>query len=202
MGTKERRARNKENLREQILDVARGLFVEEGYSHVSIRKIADKIEYAPGTIYLHFKDKADIFRTICSETFGKLHRRMSAIVEDSGSPLEKLRRSGRAYIQFALDNPSHYQLVFMTSADDSLHYVPDEHDAGYLCFQDLCHIVQQCIEQDLLRSADVNEISQAVWACVHGAAALLIAKSGFPFVEHSRFIERVVDIAVEGVRKR
>ncbi len=202
MGTKERRARSKVNLREEILEVARGLFVKEGYTNVSIRKIADKIEYAPGTIYLYFKDKADIFRTICDETFAKLHQRLSAIAEDSAPPLEKLSRCGRAYIQFALDNQAAYRLIFMSPSDQTVPQDPQVKDVGQLCFQDLCNIVQQCIDQDLLRSKDVQEISQAVWASVHGISSLFIAKCDFPFVEHTRLIDRVVDIAVEGVRKR
>jgi AcrR family transcriptional regulator len=201
MGTKERRARSKETLREEILEAARALFVKEGYNHVSIRKIADKIEYAPGTIYLYFKDKADILRTICNDTFAKLHSRLSAIAEDSGPALDKLRRGGRAYVQFALDNPAQYLLVFMTAFDGSVAVKPDPHDAGYVCYEDLCRIVQQCIDQGLLRSTDVNETSQAIWASVHGVSALLITKSGFPFVEHSRLIDRVIDITVEGLRK-
>ncbi len=60
MGVQERRARQKEGVREEILDAARTLFVKEGYEHVSIRKIAEKVEYAPGTIYLYFRDKAEI----------------------------------------------------------------------------------------------------------------------------------------------
>ena len=183
------------------MEAARSLFVKEGYDNVSIRKIANKIEYAPGTIYLYFKDKADILRTISDETFGKLHRRISAIAEDPAPPLDKLRRAGRAYVQFALDNPSQYVLVFMSRFDASLVPKPESHDVGSLCFQDLCHIVKQCIDQDLLRSTDVNETSQAIWAAVHGVAALLIGKCDFPFVEHSRLIERVIDMALDGIRK-
>ena len=80
MGVKERRARQKEGVREEILDAARTLFVKEGYEHVSIRKIAEKVEYAPGTIYLYFHDKAEILDRICEETFSKLAKRMAAIV--------------------------------------------------------------------------------------------------------------------------
>jgi AcrR family transcriptional regulator len=61
MGVKERKAREKETLRQDILDAARELFIREGYQAVSMRKIAEKIEYSPATIYLHFRDKDDIF---------------------------------------------------------------------------------------------------------------------------------------------
>ena len=69
MGTKERRAREKEQLRRQILVAARELFVNEGYESVSMRKkFANKIEYSPTTIYLYFKDKADLLDSVCKET--------------------------------------------------------------------------------------------------------------------------------------
>src|SRR5260370_2042666 len=112
-GSKHRRAREKEGLREEILDAARTLFVKEGYESVSIRKIADKIEYAPGTIYLYFHDKAEILDRICEETFSKLIRKMDAIRQDTAAPIDKLRRGLRTYIQFGLENPNHYVVTFI-----------------------------------------------------------------------------------------
>src|SRR6266568_9004372 len=113
MSIQQRRAREKEGLREEILDAARALFVKEGYESVSIRKIADKVEYAPGTIYLYFRDKAEILDRLCEETFAKLIARMQAIEHDTSAPLDKLRRGLRTYIQFGLDNPNHYLLTFI-----------------------------------------------------------------------------------------
>ena len=115
MSSKQRRAREKEGLREEILDAARTLFVKDGYQSVSIRKIADKIEYAPGTIYLYFRDKSEILDRICEETFAKLIVRMQAIEHDTAAPLDKLRRGLRTYIQFGLDNPNHYICLLYTS---------------------------------------------------------------------------------------
>src|SRR5258708_29455635 len=104
MNVQERRARQKENIREDILDAARTLFVKEGYEHVSIRKIAEKVEYAPGTIYLYFHDKAEILDRICEETFSKLTQRMTAINRDPASPFDGLRRGLRTYIQLRMDH--------------------------------------------------------------------------------------------------
>ena len=66
--------------------------MKEGYESVSIRKIADKVEYAPGTIYLYFRDKAEILDRICEETFSKLILRLKAIEDDKGDPLGKAAR--------------------------------------------------------------------------------------------------------------
>src|SRR5258708_26682913 len=102
MGVQERRARQKEGVREEILDAARTLFVKEGYEHVSIRKIAEKVEYAPGTIYLYFHDKAKILDRICEETFAKLAKKMAAINRDPANPLDGLRRCPPTYLPLGI----------------------------------------------------------------------------------------------------
>ena len=201
MGVQERRAREREEVRKEILDAARGLFVKEGYENVSIRKIADQIEYSPGTIYLYFKDKADIFDTLCEQTFSRLDKRLRAIVADNGDPLEKLKRAGRAYAEFAAENPNEYLVTFVLTPERRQPDNPRLESSGMACFGNLRQLVLQCIEQDRLRVADVEEVSQALWACVYGVATLIISECGFPFIERSRLIERVVDISVEGIRK-
>ena len=106
LGTKERREREKEEIRQKILDAARELFVQEGYDAVSMRKIAERIEYSPTAIYLHFKDKRSVLIALCDEDFLRLARELQKIgrIED---PVERMRQSGRAYIRFALEHASH-----------------------------------------------------------------------------------------------
>ena len=72
MGITERREREKEEIRHKILDAARELFAAEGYEKVTMRRIAEAIEYSPTAIYLHFKDKDDLVRALCDADFGRL----------------------------------------------------------------------------------------------------------------------------------
>src|ERR1022692_1456431 len=201
MGSKQRRARAKEGLREEILDAARTLFVKEGYESVSIRRIADMIEYAPGTIYLYFRDKAEILDRICEETFAKLIVRMQAIEHDSAAPLDKLRRGLRTYIQFGLDNPNHYILTFIQA---KVHHQADSvfQSTGLKAFSCLRQCVQECVDARELVSNDADELAQTLWAGVHGLTSLLITCSGFPFVEQNRLIDRMVQTLVDGVRRK
>src|SRR5258707_3943867 len=67
MGIKERQERDREAVRRSILDAARDLFVTEGYHNVSIRKIAERIEYSPAAIYGYFPSKGDIFFALAEE---------------------------------------------------------------------------------------------------------------------------------------
>jgi AcrR family transcriptional regulator len=196
-----RRDRLKQELRDEIIAAARDLFVTEGYANVSIRKIADRVGCAPGTIYLYFEDKDSILSAICVETFAKLDKRMEAIRNDKGDPLERLRRGGRTYIQFALDHPFHYLVTFGLTGTARFKN-QEAHNAGEHSFECMRQCVRLCVEAGMLRKTDVEEVAQALWACVHGAVMLLISKSEFPFIEHSRLIESVLDIALEGIRKK
>jgi AcrR family transcriptional regulator len=79
MGVKDRRARQKQLLRQQILDAARELLVEEGYDQLSMRKVAERIDYSPTAIYLHFKDKQELVFSLCEESFAKLVRELETL---------------------------------------------------------------------------------------------------------------------------
>src|SRR5205809_4911996 len=94
MGIKERQERDREAVRRAILDAARELFVSEGYRNVSIRKIAEKIEYSPAAIYGYFPSKDDIFYALAEEGFHLLYTRATAVGLDAHlealAPLERI----------------------------------------------------------------------------------------------------------------
>src|SRR5258706_722681 len=113
MGVWERREREREEVRTKILDASRELFATHGYEAVTMRRVAERIEYSPTAIYLHFADKETLLRELCETDFLSLAKQFQRIarVED---PVERLRRIGHAYTEFAIDFPNHYRLMFMT----------------------------------------------------------------------------------------
>jgi AcrR family transcriptional regulator len=195
-----RRERLKKELRDDIVAAARDVFVTEGYANVSMRKIADKVGCAPGTIYLYFDDKESLLSAICVETFAKLNKRMEAIRNDKGDPLERLRRGGRQYIQFALDHPYHYLVTFGLTGVANFKN-EEARQAAQHSFNCMRECVRLCVDAGLLRMSDVEQIAQSLWACLHGTVMLLITKSDFPFIEQNRLMDSVIDIALEGLRK-
>jgi len=203
MGVTERKTREKEELKRQILDAARELFVRDGYESVSMRKIADKIEYSPATIYTYFKDKDEILDSLCEETFLKLHLdKLSAAHEMKGDALQALKKGMETYIRFGLEHPEHYIVTFMLRA--APYQGPQARETrkaktGQQCFENMRSLVRQCMEEGKIIDADVEETSQALWAGIHGVTALLITLPGFPFVERERLISRTLEILVRGV---
>jgi AcrR family transcriptional regulator len=171
MGITERRERERVEVRRKILDAARDLFVAEGYERVTMRRIAEAIEYSPTAIYLHFEDKDDLVLALCREDFGRLLEAMEREAPPK-DPVEWIRQLGRAYARFALENPNHYRFMFMSPMKPE--HTPEPTDPGQLSFGVLRTAVARAIETGAFRTGDVDTIAQVMWSSVHGAVALLI----------------------------
>ncbi len=200
MGVQERRAREKKELRQEILDAARDLFVHEGYENVSMRKIADKIEYSPTTIYLYFQDKADLLDCICEETMSRLVRKQTAHEQTIADPLERLRQGLRAYIEFGLKHPNHYRVTFMMLQPVAEGANCRSREMGKRAFSHLRTTLALCVEQNLLEVADIEASAQGLWATIHGITSLLITHQKFPWVDRERLIDTVIENAIAGMR--
>lgn len=187
MGTSERRERERQELRGRILDAARSLFAEQGYEAVTMRKVADRIEYSPTAIYFHFKDKETLIRELCDEDFGALAHEFQKIARVS-DPIERLRRIGTAYVGFAISHPNHYRLMFMTPhpaairAEDSRIARGNPEEDAYAFLK---ATVTEAIDARRLREelTDADLVSQMVWAGTHGVVSLQIAKCNDDWVE-------------------
>ena len=199
MGVKERRIREKESLRQEILDAARELFIEEGYESVSMRRIAEKIEYSPTTIYLYFQDKAELLNNLCAETFEKLIVRLERSRARFRDPLERLREGLREYVEFGLQNPQHYRVTFMISHQQAENECNEAQAAGFRAFEHLRQGVVECIRAGKFLNVDVDTASQTLWAGVHGVTSLLIANNKFPFVEQKKLVSMVLDTLMRGL---
>jgi AcrR family transcriptional regulator len=187
MGVKERRAREKSETRDKILDAARELFVTEGYEGVSMRRVAEKIEYSPTAIYVYFADKQELFHELCQQDYARLAEvfQSSAMSSD---PIERLKQIGSTYIDFGVRYPNHYKFMFMTAHPQ---HEPDEEDREIMgnpevdAYAFLKWAVQQAIDAGRLREElqDAELISQTLWAGVHGVISLHIAKCSDPWVD-------------------
>ena len=204
--TLERRARHKEALRGEILAAARELFVREGYENVTMRRVAEKIEYSPTTIYLYFKDKAELLFAICQETFGKLLEEFTALDRMPTDPVTHLKRGLRTYIDFGLKHPQHYLASFIVPYEQAppeeaaLHLAEDSQ--GMRAFAYLRESVAACIRAGRFRAVDVETASRALWAAVHGITSLLIVHPHFPWGDREQVIHLVVDSMVTGLDAR
>ena len=208
MGVKERREREKSETRDKILDAARELFVTEGYEGVSMRRVAEKIEYSPTAIYLHFSDKEELFRELCHQDYARLAEvfQSTAISTD---PIERLKQIGEIYLDFGIRNPNHYKFMLMTphpsqemdDVDRDMQGTPEKDAYAFLKWA-----VQQAIDAGRLREElrDVEVIAQTLWASVHGVISLEIAKGCDPWVDWRPIKDRMatmLDLTFRGLER-
>lgn len=199
MGSQERRKRERENLHRAILDAARELFVEQGFAAVSLRKIAERIEYSPTAIYLYFKDKDEILKALIAEGFELLCQQMQQLqVED---PVERLRQGAHCYFAFTQAYPQYYALMFELCDDDFEKAFGPKPESGLMAFNFIRTAVTQAMERGQFRT-DQPEIvvSHTIWAHIHGAAALALARrlTMLPEEHNAAFFETVAEASLRG----
>ena len=173
MGIADRKARERQEMRTRILEAAKNLFLEDGYANVSIRRIADAIEYSPSTIYLYFKDKDDVLFALHNIAFRELLRREQPNLQIE-NPLERLKAFLETYLQFALDNREYYDLMFIQYAPVSKIKEKAEWRYGRRSYEFLKETVRQCQEKGYLPRIDLDAATFGLWSFVHGIASLII----------------------------
>jgi AcrR family transcriptional regulator len=171
MGITERREREREEVRQKIMDAARVLFAHEGADRVTMRRIAEAIEYSPTTIYNHFEDKEDLLNSLCHEDFTRLLQvfEKNPPPED---PVEWIRQLGIGYAGFGRQNPNHYRFMFMTP--NKFDHGKDASLPGEQAYEMLRAAVVKALDSGRFRPGDSHTIAQVLWASIHGAVALLI----------------------------
>ena len=199
MGLKERRKRDAQKMRARILKAAMQLFVKGGYDNVTLRGIAAKIEYSPGTIYLYFKNKNDIMLQLCYQGFERLLERQDKLQKIT-DPLERLSAGGRYYLSFALENPELYELMFAT-AEVLRDAGPDEEAAPLRAFRGFATNVKDCLDAGIFSAGEVETTAIALWATLHGLASLLI-KGRLRFLPEESLAEVVEQAFAFSLRKR
>jgi AcrR family transcriptional regulator len=173
MGISDRKKRQKADMKKAILDAAMSLFVEEGYDSVSIRKIAERIEYSPSTIYLYFRDKDEILFELHNLGFAELRKRQLE-VQSITDPKERMLAHGRAYLQFALENRESYDIMFLSRSPAKFIKKYKEWDCGNEAFALLMKNVQECIEAGYFAGQTPEGVAFLLWSAVHGMASLVI----------------------------
>lgn len=176
------------------------MFAEHGFEQVSMRKLAERVEYSPTAIYLHFRDKDALFHAVSEETFAKLVRRLrKQRQQHEGDALGGLKAGLKEYIEFGLKHPDHYMVAFMSRGHEGAPRF--EGSVAEEAFGYLRRAVGDAVEAGLFRRIDVERTAQVLWMSVHGLVSLLVAKAGFPFAPRAALIDELIETLVRGLVK-
>src|SRR3954452_12985601 len=205
MGVKERRQRERTEVRERILDAALEVFAKQGVEGVTMRALADAIEYTPPVIYAHFRDKDAIIQELCYRQLRSLAKAFASV--RTLEPVERLRRIGHVYVDFAVRFPSHFRFLFLTPHA----YKGNDEEIGKDDPQRNAYaFLKQTAEEGLAAHVfrpeytDAEEIAQICWASAHGLVALQNMKgtdSWIDWRDARTTAQRLIDATLNGLVK-
>ena len=182
MGIAERKEKQKTEIRKLILDASMKLFIEEGVESVTIRRIAEIIEYSPTTVYLYYQDKDEIFYSLHDVGFEKLQE-FNRNLEGIQNPLVRLHKMGENYLRFGMENPEYYNLMFIQNEPmNKISELGCDWKPGDSALARLKETVTECMEKGYLAKSDPELVSLAVWSFVHGLVSLAIRQRLEKFV--------------------
>ena len=179
------RERRQQRTQHAIIEAARQIIRETGIDGLSMRAIADRIDYSPAGLYEYFGSKEEIVVAVCAQNFERFAKRL-AQVDKTLTPTEYMFELGLAYIDFAVHNPDSFLLMFTTfPLLQGERKQPPPFDAEVMMADDdafaiLLRGVQRCVEQGIYPTKPgfgVFEMAYASWAQVHGLAMLRITST-------------------------
>jgi AcrR family transcriptional regulator len=204
MGIKERQVRDREAVRRSILDAARDLFVTEGYQNVSIRKVAERIEYSPAAIYGYFPSKDDIFFALAEEGF--------RLLGDPGSersrerlqhlpPMERVHAHVWRLYEFSREQPQYFALMFV---DRSVPRISREYERFAFARQMKAHMVEEiraCIDAgELPASLDPAVAMRTLMVGLLGVAVLRLSERLAPGENADHLAADVLNLTLAGLK--
>jgi AcrR family transcriptional regulator len=205
MGIKERHERDREAVRRAILDAARDLFVVEGFPHVSIRKIAERIEYSPAAIYSYFPSKDDIFFALAEEGFRLLgdprddERRQNEL--SALSPLDRVRAMFWRLYEFSREQPQYFALMFIERSVPRINREYERFAFARTMKQHLVEEIEACIAAGELPATTRPFVAvRLLTAGVLGVASMRLTERLAAGEDADTLAADAIDVALAGIR--
>lgn len=172
MGAKERREREREQRKSQILDTARALLFEKGLNATSINQIAKRAELSVGAIYFYYKSKEDLYAALQVEGLELLNQTIRESVQESSSPEENIRNIAMAYLKFSEEHKNYFDIInyFLASPEPifspELKIQVDERGKDNLAI--LTDTIREGIHNGLFKAVDPRRQAIILWSTLHG----------------------------------
>ena len=203
MGIKERHSRERETVRSAILTAARSLFLAEGYANVSMRKIAEQIEYSPGAIYSYFASKEDIFFALAEEGLQCLraHCACEAHLPVSSAPLDQVRAAMWRFFTFSKEQPEYFSLIFVDEAVPRISRDWERFSFVRELRQGIEEHIQKCIDDGVFpRAVSAPSVFRVLTTAVYGASVFRLSNRLAPGENADALAHDVLEAALAGLQ--
>lgn len=195
--------RRRRKVRDAIIDAAEAIFTSEGEEGISMRRLAEAIDYSPAAIYKYFSSKDDLFTAIREMFFERLLARIHEAMEEGGKIAPLCARCMRAYIETGMEEPNHYMMAFSPSVTAKPH-VHDDKEVAFEAEAMLVKMIEEGQKEGVFRNVDPHVASKSVWASLHGLTMLIVCLEDFPHgMPGSEHVDReaVIDLHTDMIMR-
>ncbi|HNB50313.1 MAG TPA: TetR/AcrR family transcriptional regulator [Anaerolineales bacterium] len=162
------------DLKNALIRAGTEILAREGVAGLSLRKVAKQAGVSHAAPYAHFADKQSLIAAISTEGFRQLDERVRATREaQATSPTRLLEEVAWAYLQFALEDPDRFKIMFSSILEKEKEY-PEFVDMSQKTFQQVVEVIEKCQEAGILRKETVELMAVTIWGAVHGMVMLLL----------------------------
>lgn len=203
MGIKERRKIEKEKIKKEIYEAASEIIIEEGYHKLSIRKIANKIDYSPSLIYNYYENKADIVLSIWQENAKKITHTMQNLKLTSIDEKENIKELFRTYINLILDSPKEYKAIMLNNIDGIKYLSFDfsEEEKESIKIKETKKKYDKYLKENLIRNIDTEKYAFFSWISINGFIYNIVQSNIQDKELVNKLIDEYLDFMILGIFK-
>ncbi len=203
MGISERKEREKNQRRNDIIDAAEKLFFSKGFSNTTMDEVAKQAEYSKGTLYLYFKSKEDLYLAINVRGMKILEKMFRTVLNSSDNGLCKTRNIGKKYYEFAEKYPDYfnamvyYELNEIEISEETSSAKTCE-DQGNRTLQTVAEAVQEGIKDESIRQdLDPLQVATILWAHCTGVITVISQRGKHIEEQHGVMVDDLVELSFE-----
>tara|TARA_R100001143_G_C3358699_1_gene134167 strand:- start:2766 stop:3353 length:588 start_codon:yes stop_codon:yes gene_type:complete len=186
------------SLRNEILQVTKELLIKEGFSKISMRRIASRANVTATSIYLHFKNKDDLLLTLIEESIKTLKQALQDSVNSEYGLTDQLRILAETYINYALNHPQEYEIIYMVRPEEMPKYPKDKFRDVRSAYELIADIIRESDHHEYIEVEDSLISAYTFWAQLHGVVSVILNRRLDTRIPQSTFIDQSIEHIIRG----
>ncbi len=187
-----------QNLKKRILEQSKLMLLEQGFKALSMRKIARESGVTATSIYLHFESKDHLLHTLMEQSIEHLSLSLEEAAAEVDSPVDKIDRIVRAYVQFASEHPMEYQVIYLVRTEEMARYPKEKFRKARRGYELLATVIQEGVKQGDLEVDDPLIAAYSIWAQLHGITTVVMNNRLDKRIHTQEFINSSIDHILQG----
>jgi len=185
------------SLRDEIVEVSKELLIKDGFSKISMRKIAKRVDVTATSIYLHFRNKEELLLALIEESIRNLNDSLLKVLSATAEPPEQLESLAKAYVNYALNNPQEYEIIYMVRPEEMPKYPKEKFRKVRDTYEILADIIRRGKEKQIFDVENPLLSAYTIWAQIHGVVSVILSKRLDTRIPREQFLEQSIDHIVQ-----